>query len=56
MQDYGPEYTEKVISLCLHIATILGDLLDDVVVIGGIVPTLLIDQSADTRQVTPSFS
>ena len=32
--------------LCLYIATILGDLLEDIVVVGGLVPYLIIDQHA----------
>jgi hypothetical protein len=51
IEDYGPEHTERVISTCLHIATVLGDLIDDLVVIGGIVPTLLIDQSGDNPEI-----
>lgn len=30
--------------MCLHIATILGDVMDDIVVVGGLVPYLIIDQ------------
>lgn len=30
--------------MCLYVATILGDLIDEVVVIGGLVPYLIIDQ------------
>ncbi len=31
-------------STCLYVATKLGDLLDDVVIVGGFVPSLLVDQ------------
>ncbi len=31
---------------CLHVATFLGDLRDDLVVIGGLVPSLVLDQGA----------
>lgn len=45
-RDYRPEFTDAVHAACLHLATILGDFLDDIVIVGGLVPTLLIDQSA----------
>jgi hypothetical protein len=32
--------------LCLYVATILGDLTDDLVVVGGLVPYLIIDQES----------
>jgi hypothetical protein len=35
---------DRVRSTCLYVATKLGDLLDDLVVVGGPVPSLLIDQ------------
>ncbi|MCC6157885.1 MAG: hypothetical protein IT350_07510 [Deltaproteobacteria bacterium] len=41
---YGPRQTELVRATCLYVATKLGDLLNEVVVIGGLVPSLLIDQ------------
>lgn len=41
---YKSEETELVESLCLYVATLLGDLLDDLVVVGGLVPLLLIDR------------
>lgn len=40
---YAREDTELVVSTTLTVATILGDLLDDLCVVGGLVPTLLID-------------
>jgi len=43
---YPPEMAEEARSMCLFVATILGDLWDDVVVIGGLVPYLIIDQQA----------
>lgn len=49
--DYRSEYVELVRGMCLHIATKLGDLMDELVVVGGLVPSLLIDQeklAADT--------
>ena len=41
---YRREHVERVRATCLYLATKLGDLLDDVVVIGGLVPSLLIAQ------------
>lgn len=42
---YHPEDLQRVRGLCLYVATKLGDLLDDLVVVGGLVPSLLIDAS-----------
>lgn len=41
---YDREYTKLVRATCLYVATKLGDLLEEVVVIGGLVPSLLVDQ------------
>ena len=38
---------------CLHIATKLGDLLDEIVVVGGLVPYLLVDQENLPSGVEP---
>ena len=43
---YPSEQAASVRATCLYVATKLGDLMDDVVVVGGLVPSLLIDQSA----------
>jgi hypothetical protein len=37
---------EHVRATCLYVATKLGDLMDETVIIGGLVPSLLIDQNA----------
>ncbi|MEB3326792.1 MAG: nucleotidyl transferase AbiEii/AbiGii toxin family protein [Synechococcus sp.] len=42
---YPPELAVEAKRMCLYVATILGDLLDDVVVVGGLVPYLLVDQA-----------
>jgi hypothetical protein len=42
---YAPEQLEQVRATCLHLASVLGDLLDDLIVVGGLVPSLLIDAS-----------
>lgn len=42
---YRPEWVEAVRRSCLYIATVLGDYVEeDLVVVGGLVPGLLIDQ------------
>jgi hypothetical protein len=39
---YSPSFTQRVEATCLTLATWLGDFWDDLVVVGGLVPTLLI--------------
>ena len=41
--DYSPEQLRLVKATCLYIATRLGDLMEDVVIVGGLPPSLLID-------------
>lgn len=48
--EYSSEQLSLVRSTCLYLATKLGDLLDDVVVVGGLVPSLLIDQQGLTTE------
>lgn len=52
---YEAGQVQHVRSTCLNIATKLGDLLDETVIVGGLVPSLLIDQAklvaADDRHV-----
>lgn len=43
---YPPGLAAEARRMCLYIATILGDLLDEIVVVGGLVPYLIIDQRA----------
>ena len=43
--DYTAEQVALVRTVCLFIATKLGDLMDELVVVGGLVPSLIIDQS-----------
>jgi predicted nucleotidyltransferase len=43
--DYTPELAVEARRMCLHVATILGDILDEIVVVGGLVPYLIIDQT-----------
>ena len=42
---YGLEQVALVQATCLYVATKLGDLMDKLVIIGGLVPSLLIDQA-----------
>jgi hypothetical protein len=46
---YSRAQLERVRGTCLYVATKLGDLLDEVVVVGGLVPSLIIDQ----RKLSP---
>ncbi|MEQ1903871.1 MAG: hypothetical protein ABL888_06780 [Pirellulaceae bacterium] len=41
---YEPGQVARVKATCLYLATKLGDLMPDLVVVGGLVPSLLIDQ------------
>lgn len=43
--EYDREFTALVHGACLTIATRLGDLLDDCMIVGGLVPSLLLKQS-----------
>ncbi|HOX59669.1 MAG TPA: hypothetical protein PLC99_22535 [Verrucomicrobiota bacterium] len=42
--EYKKEQTDLVRATCLYVATKLGDLVDDIVIVGGLVPQLIIDQ------------
>jgi hypothetical protein len=49
---YEPTQVAHVRATCLYVATRLGDLADELVIVGGLVPSLLIDQTAAaTRHV-----
>lgn len=50
---YRPEQTTRVRSMLLYVATKIGDLLDDVVVVGGLVPSLLIDATSSAHLPDP---
>lgn len=51
MDGYGGDSLAHVRSTCLYVATKLGDLLDEVVIVGGFVPSLLIDQEMLPRDI-----
>jgi len=42
--DYSPHQLDLVLSVCLYISTIIGDFMDDLVIVGGLVPNLVIPQ------------
>jgi hypothetical protein len=42
---YDARHVARVRATCLYLATKLGDLIDELVIVGGLVPSLLIDQS-----------
>ncbi len=50
---YRSEQVHLVRATCLYVATKLGDLMDDLVVVGGLVPSLLIDPSGLVRGIDP---
>jgi len=49
---YPPEQIARVRATCLYLATKLGDVMPELVVIGGLVPALLIDQQNLPDNVT----
>lgn len=50
--DYSPQQVARVRATCLYLATKLGDLMPELVVIGGLVPSLLIDQQNLPENIT----
>jgi hypothetical protein len=50
---YPLDQVARVKSTCLYLATKLGDLMPELVVVGGLVPSLLIDQAKLPENVTP---
>lgn len=50
---YPPDQVARVKSTCLYLATKLGDLMPELVVVGGLVPSLLIDQQNLPENVEP---
>ena len=51
--EYKSEQAELVKATCLYVATKLGDMMDDLVIVGGLVPSLLIDHDALPTDVAP---
>jgi hypothetical protein len=50
---YGGNQSRRVKAACLYLATKLGDLMEDMVVVGGLVPSLIIDQENLAEAGTP---
>jgi hypothetical protein len=48
--DYAPKQVALVRAVCLFIATKLGDMMEELVVVGGLVPSLIIDQSTLSQE------
>jgi hypothetical protein len=44
--EYKSEQVDLVRATCLYVATRLGDMMEDLVIVGGLVPSLIVDQSA----------
>jgi len=42
--EYSKEQIQLVTATCLYVATILGDYMEQAVIVGGLVPSILIDQ------------
>ena len=42
---YESDQVELVLMTCRYVCTILGDFMDEIVIVGGLVPSLIIDQS-----------
>ena len=51
--EYRSEQVELVRALCLYVATKLGDMMDDLLIVGGLVPSLIIDQASLREGVDP---
>jgi hypothetical protein len=43
--EYKSEQVELVRATCLYVATKLGDMMDDLLIIGGLVPSLIVEQT-----------
>ena len=50
---YDLATTRHAKATCLYVATKLGDLMDSVVVIGGLVPSLLVPQDSLVQKQPP---
>ena len=46
--EYTPEHLAQVLKACRHVSRVLGSLMEDVVVVGGLAPYLLIDVPSGT--------
>lgn len=50
---YPPDQVARVKATCLYLATKLGDIMEELVVIGGLVPSILIDQEDLPETASP---
>jgi len=50
---YPPDQAERVKATCLYLATKLGDCMPEIVVVGGLVPSLLVDQQNLPAHIPP---
>lgn len=48
--QYSPDFLEKVKSVCLYLATKLGDIMNEVTIVGGLVPSLIIEQEESSYE------
>jgi hypothetical protein len=53
IEGYKSDQVELVLMTCRYISTILGDFMNEVVIVGGLVPSLIIDQSNLPEGVEP---
>jgi hypothetical protein len=53
IEGYKGDQVELVLMTCRYISTILGDFMNEVVIVGGLVPSLIIDQSNLPEGVEP---
>ncbi|MFZ9886128.1 MAG: hypothetical protein ACO3JL_01395 [Myxococcota bacterium] len=51
--EYTSEQVELVKATCLYVAKMLGDMMGDLVVVGGLVSSLIIDQEMLPTDVAP---
>jgi len=51
--EYESQQARLVHATCLYVATKLGDLMDEILIIGGLVPSLIVDQTALPEGVDP---
>ena len=50
---YSPDQVGRVKATCLYLATKLGDLMPELVVVGGLVPSLLVDHENLPKNIPP---
>lgn len=51
--EYKSEQAELVRATCLYVATRLGDMMEDLLIVGGLVPSLIVDQENLGDDVAP---